>query len=41
MNEIEKLHKKAYHVMRVMNGINPGDPTYNVDQNIENYQKTM
>jgi len=27
--------------MQVMNGINPGDPTYNVDQNIANYQKTM
>lgn len=37
----EKLHKEAYHVMQVMNGINPGDPTYNVDQNIFNYKKTM
>ena len=25
----------------VMNGINPGDPTYNTDQNIDNYKKTM
>ena len=38
---IDKLHKEAYHVMQVMNGINPGDPTYNTDQTIENYQKTM
>ena len=37
----EKLHAEAYHIMQVMNGINPGDPTYNVDQNIENYKKTM
>lgn len=42
MNEaIEKIHKEAYHIMQVMNGINPGDPTYNTDQNIENYKKTM
>lgn len=38
---IEKLHKEAYHTMQVMNGINPGDPTYNTDQNIDNYQKTI
>ena len=38
---IDKLHKEAYHIMQVMNGINPGDPTYNTDQTIENYQKTM
>ena len=38
---IDKLHTEAYHVMQVMNGINPGDPTYNTDQNIETYQKTM
>lgn len=38
---IDKLHKEAYHIMQVMNGINPGDPTYNTDQNIENYKKTM
>lgn len=37
----EKLHKEAYHVMQGMNGIHPGDPTYNVNQNIETYQKTM
>lgn len=38
---VDKLHKEAYHIMQVMNGINPGDPTYNIDQNIDNYQKTM
>jgi 1-acyl-sn-glycerol-3-phosphate acyltransferase len=38
---IDKLHKEAYHIMQVMNGINPGDATYNVDQNIDNYVKTM
>lgn len=37
----DKLHAEAYHVMQVMNGINPGDPTYNVDQNIDHYKKTM
>ncbi len=38
---VDKLHKEAYHVMQVMNGINPGDPTYNTDQNIDTYKKTM
>ena len=37
----DKLHAETYHVMQVMCGINPGDPTYNVDQNIDNYKKTM
>ena len=36
-----KMHKEAYHLMQVMNGINPGDPTYNEDQSIENYRSTM
>ena len=38
---IDKLHQEVYHTMQVMCGINPGDPTYNVDQTIENYVKTM
>ena len=38
---IDKLHKEAYHIMQVMCGINPGDPTYNIDQNINIYKKTM
>ncbi len=38
---VKKLHKTAYHVMQVMNGINPGDPTYNTDQIPRHYQKTM
>ena len=38
---IDKMQKEAYHVMQVMNGINPGDPTYNTNQDIDTYQKTM
>ena len=38
---VEDLRARAYHVMQEMNGIHPGDPTYNVDQNIDNYRKTM
>ena len=38
---IEKLHKEAYHIMQVMAGVNPGDPTYNTNQDIETYKKTM
>ena len=37
----ERIHKETYHVMQVMNGINPGDPTYNENSNIDNYVKTM
>ena len=37
----EKIHKETYHVMQVMNGINPGDKTYNENQDIETYIKTM
>jgi 1-acyl-sn-glycerol-3-phosphate acyltransferase len=35
------LQKRAYHIMQVMNGINPGDPTYNTDLDINNYKKTL
>ena len=38
---IDKMHKKAYHDMQVLAGIYPSDPTYNEDQNIDNYKKTM
>ena len=38
---VEKLRNETYHVMQVMNGINPGDPTYNTNQNIDEYIKTM
>jgi len=38
---IEKIHKEAYHIMQVMNGINPDAPTYNTNQDIETYKKTM
>ena len=37
----DKMHSQAYHIMQVMNGINPGDPTYNTNQNIDEYVKTM
>ena len=37
----EELQARAYHIMQTMNGINPGDPTYNTDQNIDHYKKTM
>ena len=36
-----EMQKEAYHIMQVMIGINPGDPTYNKDLNLEHYQKTM
>lgn len=38
---IEKIHKTAYHTLQVLAGINVGDKTYNTNQNIETYQKTM
>ena len=37
----EKLQATVYHTMQVMNGINPGDPTYNTDLNPAHYKKTM
>ena len=37
----DDLRARAYHIMQVMNGINPGDPTYNTDHDIDNYKKTM
>ncbi len=36
-----ELHTRAYHVMQVMNGIEPGAPTYNKDQSVLHYKKTM
>ncbi len=38
---VKKLQQDTYHVMQEMNGIHPGDPTYNTDQNPDTYQKTM
>ena len=38
---VQKMQQDAYHIMQVMNGINPGDPTYNTDLSLENYKKTM
>ena len=37
----QELHQKAYHTVQVLAGINVGDKTYNVDQNLETYVKTM
>ena len=37
----DELRARAYRIMQEMNGIMPGDPTYNEDQNINNYRKTM
>ena len=37
----DELRARAYRIMQEMNGIYPGDPTYNEDQSIENYCKTM
>ena len=37
----EELRAKAYRIMQEMNGIHPGDPTYNEDQDIRHYRKTM
>ena len=37
----DELRARAYKIMQKMNGIEPGDPTYNEDQCIEHYKKTM
>lgn len=37
----KKLQREAYHILQQMNGIHPGDPTYNTDQDIGSYKKTM
>ena len=41
LEAVKKLQQNTYHIMQAMNGIHPGDPTYNTDQNLETYQKTM
>lgn len=41
LEAVKKLQQDTYHIMQAMNGIHPGDPTYNTDQNLETYQKTM
>ena len=38
---IDKMHAKAYKDMQALVGIFPGDPTYNENQNIDEYKKTM
>ena len=37
----EELRARVYRTMQEMNGIHPGDPTYNENQDIATYQKTM
>ncbi len=37
----DELRARTYRIMQEMNGIHPGDPTYNEDQNIDHYRKTM
>ena len=41
LESVKKMQQDAYHIMQEMNGIRPGDPTYNTDLNPETYQKTM
>ena len=36
-----RLQREAYHIMQVMNGIDENSPTYNTNQKISEYQKTM
>ena len=38
---VARLQREAYRVMQEMNGIHPGDPTYNTDQDPDHYKKTM
>lgn len=38
---VEKLHAQTYHIMQVMNGIDTDSPTYNTNQSIAEYKKTM
>lgn len=37
----KELRARAYKIMQEMNGIFPGDPTYNEDHDVSHYQKTM
>ncbi len=41
ISAVRRLQEEAYHVMQVMCSVNPGDPTYNTDQDPAHYQKTM
>ena len=38
---IKKMQADTYHIMQTMNGIHPGDATYNENLNPDEYQKTM
>ena len=37
----EEMRARAYHVMQVMNGITPDAPTYNTNQDVLHYHKSM
>ena len=37
----EELRARAYRIMQEMNGVHPGDPTYNENLDPDTYQKTM
>ena len=39
--EIDRMHKEAYDVMQRLVGITPDMENYRVEQDLENYQKTM
>ena len=42
MNErIKELHSRSYIKLQNLVGINEGDPTFNTNQNIDEYKKTI
>lgn len=41
LEAVKKLQRDTYHIMQAMNGIHPGDPTYNAQPDILTYEKTM
>lgn len=38
---VDELHLRSYIAVQNLVGIHKGDPTYNEDQNLDNYKKTM
>ena len=41
LEAIKKMQQETYRIMQEMNGIHPGDPTYNENLDPEAYKKTM
>ncbi|MGI6315330.1 MAG: lysophospholipid acyltransferase family protein [Christensenellales bacterium] len=41
MEDADRIRLEACRVMQAMLGVSPGDPTYNENQNIDEYVKTM